>query len=65
LIVRALFDDASELNGATIVKLLPSVRLSIRDQLTEAFDFINDGHIEFLGASTAPLEEQLKEWTKT
>ena len=40
---------AIELDGVTIVKLLPSVRLSIRDQVTEAFDFINDGHTEFLG----------------
>jgi hypothetical protein len=36
--VLARVDDAIELNGVTIARLLPSVRLSIRDQLQAAFD---------------------------
>jgi hypothetical protein len=60
LIVLTLVDDTSEFNGATIVKLLPSVRLSIRDQLTEATMGTPN-----LGGPTAPVEDQLKEGTKT
>jgi hypothetical protein len=64
LIVLALVDDASELNGATIAKLLPSVRtsLSIRDQLVAAFDFTADAaeDVTLLEARIAPLEERLE-----
>jgi hypothetical protein len=33
-----IVDDAIELDGVTVARLLPSVRLSIRDRLTELFD---------------------------
>ena len=37
-----LIDDAIELDGRPVAKLMPGVSLSIRDRLTEAFDALDE-----------------------
>jgi hypothetical protein len=58
--------EVIELDGVTVAGLLPNVRLSLRDQLVQVFDSIDDedddaGYIALLEANIARLEKQLKD----
>ena len=57
-----LVDDVIELDGQPIAHLLPSVRLSLRDELIAAFDAIDEDTetIALLESRVAQLEARLK-----
>ena len=56
-----IVDDVIELDGVAIAKLLPSVRLSIRDELVWIFDAVDEDadYIEFLERRIDALETKL------
>ena len=54
--LRAVDDDTIELDGISIARLLPNLRLSIRDRLTEIFDAI-DADADYI----AELEDEIPE----
>jgi hypothetical protein len=56
-----LMEDAIELDGVTVARLLPNLRLSLRDRLAEAFDSLDEDYIALLEDRIAKLEERLKE----
>jgi hypothetical protein len=57
-----LVDDAIELDGVTVARLVPNLRLSQRDRLTELFDAIDEdeSYIAELEDRIEELEERLK-----
>jgi hypothetical protein len=62
LTVLILVDDAIELDGVTVARLVPNLRLSQRDRLTELFDAIDEdeSYIAELEDRIEQLEERLK-----
>ena len=59
--LRVVGDDTIELDGISIARLLPNLRLSIRDRLTEIFDAIDADadYIAELEDRVAQLESRL------
>jgi hypothetical protein len=56
-----IIDDAIELDGVTVARLLPNLRLSLRDRLVEAFDSLDEDYIALLENRIAELEAKLNE----
>ena len=58
-----LLGDEILLNGVTVATLVPGLRLSLRDELAEAFVLADedDETIAVLEARVAQLEERLKQ----
>jgi hypothetical protein len=56
-----LIDDVLELDGEMVGRVLPGLRLSLRDRLTAAFDAADEAYVEQLEERIAQLEEWLKE----
>ena len=57
-----LVGDAIEMNGATVGTVIPGLRLSLRDELAEAFALIGEDEATIieLEGRIAKLEERLK-----
>jgi hypothetical protein len=55
-----IIGDEILLDGATVGMLVPGLRLSVRDQLTELFDALDEDYIAELEAHVAQLEAQMK-----
>jgi hypothetical protein len=58
-----LAGDAIELDGVTVGRLIPGLRLSLRDQLAEAFALAGEDEDTIIGLEgrVAQLEARLKE----
>ncbi len=58
-----LLGDEIELNGTVVGRLLPGLRLSLRDELIWAFDNLDEDaeYIAQVEGSVAQLEAKLKE----
>ena len=58
----AIVQDYVELDGVPVARLLPNLRLSLRDRLEEAFDVIDEAaeDIALLEDHIAELEARLK-----
>ena len=54
--VLAIVDDVIELDGRPVARLLPNLRLSLRDRLAEAFDALDEDENYI-----AELEDRIKE----
>ena len=55
----AIVDDAIELSGRPVARLLPGLQLSLRDKLVELFDALDAEYVAELEARIAILEERL------
>ena len=55
-----IIEDAIELDGVTVARLVPGLRPSLRDELIWAFDSLDEDYIALLEDRIAKLEEQLK-----
>lgn len=57
-----LVGDAIEMNGVTVGTVIPGLRLSLRDELAEAFALIGEDEATIieLEGRIAKLEERLK-----
>jgi hypothetical protein len=59
--LRIVAGDVVELNGRPVAKLLPRLKLSLRDELAWAFDAVDEDYVVELETRIARLEERLKE----
>ena len=59
--LRIVADDVVELDGVPVARLLPGLRLSLRDELIWALDALDEDYVIGLEDRIGQLETQLKE----
>ena len=53
-----LVDDVIELNGQPVAKLLPGLKLSLRDELARLFDALDEDYVDELEERVEQLESR-------